>query len=147
MEKSEISSKFWKFKCCIWTLIEPSEQKFCLDVKEMKRAASHLAGQPLDMTSFTNVRKGSVSDGMTSRDPICTIDIIRIRQCFGENENGRGSHFPSCSRHSIIEVDVHGSRFLYNMVWDIFNFPFLPAVFTLHFNSLRHSWILYADEG
>jgi tRNA pseudouridine38-40 synthase len=84
----------------------PGDKKFdvasYLDVEEMQRAANQLAGQPLDMTSFANVGKGSASDGMDSsaRDPICTIETVCVCR----------SHFGT------VEVDIRGSRFLYNMV-------------------------------
>lgn len=87
-----------------------------LDVPAMQRAASFLVGEPHDFTSFANVGKGAVSDGSDapSRDPVCVVDSIEIN-VLPLNSSSDAFKSPSTAC-SMIDVDIRGSRFLFNMV-------------------------------
>jgi tRNA pseudouridine(38-40) synthase len=88
-----------------------------LNVLAMQRAASRLVGKPLDFTAFANVGKGAVSDGMeaSSRDPVCIIDALAVRKAPAQTISDTEAPSRDAS-YSIIEVDIRGSRFLFNMV-------------------------------
>jgi tRNA pseudouridine(38-40) synthase len=85
-----------------------------LDIPAMQRAASMLVGAPHDFTSFANVGKGAVSDGLdaSSRDPVCLVDSITIKELMSNGDASSTSSAPC----SMIDVDIRGSRFLFNMV-------------------------------
>ena len=101
------------------TIKHPHEQ-LPLNLTAMREAAAHLVGQPLNFTSFANAGGGS-SDGEVQRDPVCSLDACVI-SLVTPTVAPVVENFTSSSASSAVpirmevNIDIRGSRFLYNMV-------------------------------